>query len=153
VSRGGVASIATKLRVGRSRIQIPVGARYFSLLQYLKTVPGTHSANCSMATWVLSLDKAVGRWNYHSSTSIVEAKDERDYTSTPLHAFVSWTQTTFPLTFYRFLLRPFQLIIQREITCTLERVLLYNLRTNHTENMSTSIWKRERKRERTAKQK
>jgi len=47
--------IAARLRDGRSRIRVPVGARAFVLLQKVQTGFGAHPATYSMGTGFLSL--------------------------------------------------------------------------------------------------
>ena len=56
VKRSSNASVGieTRLRAGRSRFQIVVGATDFSLLQNIQTGAGAHTASYSLGTGVLS---------------------------------------------------------------------------------------------------
>jgi len=47
-SRDGIVSIETMLRVGCSRVRMPVGARDFSFLQGVESAPGTRLGTCDI---------------------------------------------------------------------------------------------------------
>ena len=53
-SQSNIFSIVTRLRVGRSRVQIPVWARDLSFFQNVPAGPGTHPATYSVGTGVIS---------------------------------------------------------------------------------------------------
>ena len=53
-SRSSVFCVVTRLRVWRSRVQIPVWARDLLFLQNVQTGPGTHPAKYSLGTGVIS---------------------------------------------------------------------------------------------------
>ena len=50
--------IGSKVRPGRSGVRIPTGSSHFSLLQYVQTGSGAHTASCTMDTGVLSRKKS-----------------------------------------------------------------------------------------------
>jgi hypothetical protein len=52
--QSSILSIVSRLRTGGSGVQIPIGARHFSLLQNVLTSSGPHPASYSMGTGVLS---------------------------------------------------------------------------------------------------
>jgi hypothetical protein len=60
VSWGNVFHIVTRLLARWSGVQIPVGARDFSVLQNVHTSNGAHSTSYSMGTCVLSQWKVAG---------------------------------------------------------------------------------------------
>ena len=53
-SQSSIFGIVTRLRVGQSRVQMPVWARDLSFLQNVQTGSGTHLAKYSVGTGVLS---------------------------------------------------------------------------------------------------
>lgn len=53
--QSSIFGIVTSLRVGWSRVQIPVWARDLSFLQNVQISPGTHPAKYSVGTGVISL--------------------------------------------------------------------------------------------------
>jgi hypothetical protein len=52
--RYSVVDVATGLRAAGSRVRIPVGAKYFSVVQNVQTGCGTHPAHYYVDTELLS---------------------------------------------------------------------------------------------------
>ena len=52
-SRRSIFSIVSRLRAGRSGVQIPAGARDISLIQNVQANCGAHPLSCSLSTEVL----------------------------------------------------------------------------------------------------
>jgi hypothetical protein len=81
----------TGLRAGCYGVRIQAGARHFSLLQNVHTGSEAHSTAYSVGTGsFLPGVKRPGREPDHSSSS-AEVKNQWNYISTPLHAFIDLT--------------------------------------------------------------
>jgi hypothetical protein len=72
--------IATELRAGRSGDRIPMGARFFALVQ---TGPGALPASCIVGTGSLPGVKRSGRSANHLPSPSSEVENEYSYTPTP----------------------------------------------------------------------
>jgi hypothetical protein len=70
---GYVSRYSESLRAGRTRDQIPVGARFFVLVQ---TGPGAHPASCTMGTGPFPGVKRPGHVIDHPPPSSAEVKKE-----------------------------------------------------------------------------
>jgi hypothetical protein len=81
-SRGSVVGLDTRLQAGRPGIRIPVGSRYFSLLQNVQAVPGAHLASYSVGTGVISRGK-IGHGVNHSPPSSAKVKNVWSCTPNP----------------------------------------------------------------------
>jgi hypothetical protein len=77
--RESVVDVVARLRAGRSRVRMPAGARYFSLLQK-ETDFGVQPADYSMGTFLsFSWCKEAGVWGWHSPSSRAEFRNEWSY--------------------------------------------------------------------------
>jgi hypothetical protein len=89
-----VFSIVTRLRTGRSRVQIPAGARFSVSSKRTHGLWGSHSLQFVKGDLHLGGKRRV-READHTPPSTTEVTSDWRYFSTTLHAFTACTATAF----------------------------------------------------------